>query len=1228
MTYKEEEKPDVFIHLRINSRITTCLLDTGSPISLGNSSNFKKVNDSNAILKSVGGKRIIAKGEIDVEIENNAGEIINQKLIIVDNLGIDVVLGRDYINRIEQGKVLINIIQKMDIKNNVEENIFMVNVNAEIKKDEEEVENAIKNMNMKNINKEEEYEVKQLLLEYKNVFTLSKIPMKINSNVEHAIITEGNPIKLNPYRTSKIQDQIINEWVDMLLEYGLIRESCSPYAAPVLLRKEKDESWRFIIDYRKLNENTKKDSYPIPRNEDVFEELHGSTYFTSLDMASGYWQIPIKESDREKTAFVVKRGLYEWNVMPFGLTNAPGTFQRFTNDIIKRANLNECCKVKIDDILVHSGGNFRNHLNKLRLILETLKNNGCKMKLSKCKFFQEELVHLGHKLTLEGIKPDESKVEAVRKIPQPKTKKDIQSFLGMINFYNKFIPNYSKIASPLYELLKKDASFIFNDKCVKAFNDLKELLMNAPTLYYPNFDKEFILRTDASDEGLGACLSQKIDETNEAPISFHSRKLRDYEKNYPVSAKEAIALVFGAKKNNHYLYGNSNVIIETDHQPLQFISKWKDCNSTVSRWFMKLNEILSNATIRYIKGKENVVADALSRIFLIEEEFNLDMVKRLQKEDEMIKTIRDTLKNRRDINECLIDYPQLKKYSKNFMLINDILYIVKEKNNMIMIPKKAIIPLLMYVHENKVNGCHMGINRTYEEIKTRCYWINMIKDITKWIRSCEVCQLYKQSREKRKIDTLNIQIEGVPWKKINMDFVGPLKISLKGNRHILVIIDSFTKYAIAVPTKLNDAKTVAKVVSDNVIFAHGPPEKIHTDRGTHFDNRVLKEIYNILEIDHSITTAYNPQSDGLCERLNSTIGDLLSCLVDENCSDWDELIPRIIYRYNTTKHSNTGYTPYELMYARKPYIPLDLVLQGKREDIDINEYTKRWKDYYERSKQLEEKLNNKLNKNDDIQHKFKHGDLVLVKNFNRSEHDHSTKFIQKWKGPFRVKDDKHKVTVGLETLDGKNYDNVHSRYIIRYKKLENEIDNTKVNEIMKFRNEYNERNIGLEPEEMDNAQDEDYIENEIMETNHEGEEINNTSKISASETSDTIDTNEIKDLNDNDIEYESINDKTNEFNETNGMTMRKHKNQRKKLRRNHMNETKKLCKSSKKDNRKKQLKTNSQNNSTKPNRRKLIKNLEEPELKRSTRKTKPVTRYNSILFEHLDCDDTLSKPID
>ena len=191
MTYKEEEKPDVLIHLRINSRITTCLLDTGSPISLGNSSNFKKVNDSNAILKSVGGKRIIAKGEIDVEIENNAGEIINQKLIIVDNLGIDVVLGRDYINRIEQGKILINIIQKMDIKNNVEENIFMVNVNAEIKKDEEEVENAIKNMNMENINKEEEYEVKKLevssrLVDLNN--SLSTTYRKVNVKLDHESI--------------------------------------------------------------------------------------------------------------------------------------------------------------------------------------------------------------------------------------------------------------------------------------------------------------------------------------------------------------------------------------------------------------------------------------------------------------------------------------------------------------------------------------------------------------------------------------------------------------------------------------------------------------------------------------------------------------------------------------------------------------------------------------------------------------------------------------------------------------------------------------------------------------------------------------------------------------------------------------------------------------------------------------------------------------------------------
>merc|ERR1711934_854589 len=254
-------------------------------------------------------------------------------------------------------------------------------------------------------------------------------------------------------------------------------------------------------------------------------------------------------------------------------------------------------------------------------------------KWKKCKFFQKELIHLGHLISLQGIKPDPEKVQGIDNMKFLADKKQVRTFLGMTGFYRTFIQNYAAKAKPLTNLLRKDTKFSITDECIKAMEILKRDLKDRPMLTYPNFEKSFIMRTDASGYGIGSTLVQMDDEDIERVISFNSRTLRNYEVNYPVGAKEALAIIFGAKKNFQYLYGNPNVTIETDHKALQYISNWKDSNSTVARWWLKLQDILEFAKVRYIKGSTNVVADALSRIFLFQPTITKEIIKLKQSED-------------------------------------------------------------------------------------------------------------------------------------------------------------------------------------------------------------------------------------------------------------------------------------------------------------------------------------------------------------------------------------------------------------------------------------------------------------------------------------------------------------------------------------------------------------------------------------------------------------------
>ncbi|XP_049306295.1 retrovirus-related Pol polyprotein from transposon 297 isoform X2 [Bactrocera dorsalis] len=427
------------------------------------------------------------------------------------------------------------------------------------------------------LNPEERSQLLQIIKEYRNIFYQENEGLSFTSAIKHRIRTTNNiPIFSKSYRYPYVHKEEVTDQIQEMLKHGIIRNSNSPYSAPIwIVPKKADASgkpkWRLVIDYRKLNEVTIDDKFPIPNIDEILEKLGRSQYFTTLDLAKGFHQIEIEEEDIHKTAFSVEGGHYEFLRMPFGLKTAPATFQRLMNNLLQDY-INKICLVYLDDIIIFSTS-LQEHMNSLRLIFARLQEANLKVQLDKSEFLKKETEFLGHIITTEGVKPNPKKIECVVNFPIPKTAKQIKQFLGLTGYYRKFIKDYSAIAKPMTRCLKKDSQININDSDYeKSFNTLKTLLTHDPILTYPNFSKTFTLTTDASNYALGAVLSQ-----DNHPVCYASRTLNTHETNYSTIEKELLAIVWATKYFRPYLFGRK-FIIETDHKPLTWLFSIKEPN--------------------------------------------------------------------------------------------------------------------------------------------------------------------------------------------------------------------------------------------------------------------------------------------------------------------------------------------------------------------------------------------------------------------------------------------------------------------------------------------------------------------------------------------------------------------------------------------------------------------------------------------------------------------------
>jgi RNase H-like domain found in reverse transcriptase/Reverse transcriptase (RNA-dependent DNA polymerase) len=504
---------------------------------------------------------------------------------------------------------------------------------------------TINEIDLSKVDDEMRAPLRELLQEYSDIFSEQGYDIGKTDVIQHHIDTGNHrPIRLRPYRTPHKLKAEMKKHIDDMLKANIIKPSTSPWAAPALLVNKHDGSTRFVVDYRALNAVTKFDSYPMPRISDILDQLNGKKYFTCLDLASGYHNVCVDPKSQEKTAFVVEHGLYEYLRMPFGLVSAPASFSRLMDHIF-REQLEDYLLLFLDDLIIYSD-TLEEHLEHLRKVFQILREAKLKLKGKKCQFFLQEVSFLGHIVTPDGIKPDPAKIEKILNFKTPTNLKQVQSFLGLASYYRRFIKDFSKIAHPLIELTKGkgERNFIWGEDQQRAFDVLRKHLTTSPILAYPDWNKDFLLFTDASNYGIGAILSQLNNEGREVVIAYASRHLNQAEMKYSATEKEALAVVFGVKHFKHYLTGNHFIII-SDARPLVWLNSIKDPTGRLARWALELSNM--KYTIKYRPGRVNQNADCLSRMLKIDDRpiVEQSIIVKEQRDDKFCQKILKVLGN-------------------------------------------------------------------------------------------------------------------------------------------------------------------------------------------------------------------------------------------------------------------------------------------------------------------------------------------------------------------------------------------------------------------------------------------------------------------------------------------------------------------------------------------------------------------------------------------------------
>lgn len=836
----------------------------------------------------------------------------------------------------------------------------------------------------------------------------------------HIDVGDASPFKFSYYNLNpKIMSDVHAE-LDRRLKEDIVEPSTSPFQSPLLIIPKKNNSFRWVVDLRKLNSliKTPSTSYPLPRINPLLSKMQGASIISTIDISDAYLQIKLSEESRAKTAFYVPgRGLYQFKRMPAGLKDAASRWQQTIDAVLREvteSDPNVVCYM--DDIMLWSpAGDWEHHLALVKKVCAALVKAGITVNLQKSSFGRKMVKYLGHIIDSYGTRPDPEKISAVVNFPVPKTIRHLRQFLGLTGWVRKYVPSYASIAKPLNDRNKKNQSFVWGPEEEVAFVKLKELLCSYPVLRSPDFSRRFKVYTDASALGTGAILCQDFDD-GEHVIAYSSKSLRGKEPFYSATELECLGVVHALLAFRPYLEGYQFDVI-TDHHALLWLYKLKNPSGRLARWAMSTQQFDFNIIHR--KGSKMQAPDALSRnpeelqCSIIEipqstDAWYLDMLQRVEAEPDAYSKF------------AVKDGLLLKLVTVGF---NEPLQWVQ------LLPAERREEAMYSCHDEPTSG-HGGFFKTFDRVRRKAYWPGMREDVRSYVAKCHTCQQVKIDRRRPPGLMGSAKVISAPFEVISTDLVGPLPRSKAGCTYLSVVTCAFSKYVSLRPLRTATTKTVLKHLKD-VIMSHGAPRMLICDNGAQYIAAQFKKFCKKYHIKIRYNIPYNPRSNPT-ERTNQTVETIICAYIQDDHREWDLHLPEIQCAVNTSASHVTGLSPHMVVFGS------DFVLDGRDHALDADveelealdpqvdvEEQERREDVLAgiRAKLADAKRRNasryNLRRRDDA---LKAGDMVWRRNFVKSKKAKgiSKKLCKKWIGPLRVKERLGRVSYMLEDAAGKN----------------------------------------------------------------------------------------------------------------------------------------------------------------------------------------------------------------
>uniref|UniRef100_A0A1B6JZN4 RNA-directed DNA polymerase n=1 Tax=Homalodisca liturata TaxID=320908 RepID=A0A1B6JZN4_9HEMI len=819
--------------------------------------------------------------------------------------------------------------------------------------------------------------------------------------IEYEIrLTDTQPVRSHPYKLAPPKMEVMRGIIKDLLDQGVIEPSNSSYASPAFLVPKPNGKHRMVVDLRKLNAKIEIDSVPLPDLHSAFDWFGKAKFFTIFDLNQAYHQIPLKKESRPLTAFCVPWNLYQYRSVPMGLAVGAQTLTRLLDSIFHDVKFKYVFNY-LDDLLVYSES-FTEHVKHLEEVLVRLGRAGLTVNPEKVSYAKSEISFLGHLVSSRGVSIDPARTQGIRDFPPPKDAKGVARFIGMVNFYRRFIPDFAEVAAPLNALRRKDAKFVWGEDQERAFQLLREAIIQPPVLRIPDFSRPFILQTDSSSCAVGAVLSQEFDGARQ-PIAFASRTLTLQEKKSSIYELECLAVVFGMDKFRRFLE-HSEFLLETDNQALSWLLAHPRQLGKIGRWVVKIAAF--KFRVQHIRGTQNVVADALSRMYHLPSDpvdsqaplcgtVMLDFPAAFESFGS--HQLQDP-----ELSNIIGELQEGEAHSPYFLSKGVLCCRARRGGGPKIVLPSALIPMVFsYFHVSPVGG-HLGIHKTIAKIRDKFIWKSMDRDIAGRVRACHLCSVSKPAQN-TKLGLLSSEVAERPLEKVFIDYVGPFPRSKSGNTSLLVAVDAFSKFCWLIPLRSATASLTVKALKSRLLQNFGVPATFVSDNGTQFVSREFHRFCFGHGIKHVTTSPYYPQPSH-AERFNRNLRAALIAYHAEKQTTWDENLSWLQLAFNSALHESHDSTPFQVMFSRPPSDPLSnlwsldslLPVPGTPNVSDT------WEAVRVKLLQSRERVRRKFNKGR-IANPFQVGDLVFCKAHPVSSavDKRAAKLCYRWTGPHR-----------------------------------------------------------------------------------------------------------------------------------------------------------------------------------------------------------------------------------